>query len=208
MTEARRAGPLEDLTIIDCTRALAGPYGAGFLADLGAKVIKVESPLGDIPQYTAFFAGPCFPGRAHCGYRLWRPFASVNRNNAVVLDFKKEDDKEVLYNLLADAVVENMRAGVMDQRLGVKWYPNVIRGLSMRALGLEIRERERVPTLNGLALMLLLKVLEDWSMHDNLVTPALADIFSGTLMGLGVVSAFTARKWAKVSFSTCRCTMR
>ena len=40
MTEARRAGPLEDLTVIDCTRALAGPYGAGLLADLGAKVIN------------------------------------------------------------------------------------------------------------------------------------------------------------------------
>ena len=39
MTQAERTGPLEDLTIIDCTRALAGPYGAGLLADLGAKVI-------------------------------------------------------------------------------------------------------------------------------------------------------------------------
>ena len=62
MTEARRAGPLEDLTVIDCTRALAGPYGAGLLADLGAKVIKVESPLGDgyrnIPPFLPDHASP------------------------------------------------------------------------------------------------------------------------------------------------------
>ncbi|MEC7554967.1 MAG: CoA transferase, partial [Pseudomonadota bacterium] len=45
--ENQRQGPLQDLTVIDCTRALAGPYGAGLLADLGANVIKVEPPAGD-----------------------------------------------------------------------------------------------------------------------------------------------------------------
>ena len=47
MTEPARIGPLDDLTVIDCTRALAGPFGAGLLADLGARVIKVEPPKGD-----------------------------------------------------------------------------------------------------------------------------------------------------------------
>ena len=46
MTTSRQ-GPLKDLTVIDCTRALAGPFGAGLLADMGARVIKVESPQGD-----------------------------------------------------------------------------------------------------------------------------------------------------------------
>ena len=45
--ESKRKGPLEDLTIIDCTRALAGPFGAGLLADMGARLIKVEPPSGD-----------------------------------------------------------------------------------------------------------------------------------------------------------------
>ena len=47
MTNIARRGPLEDLTVIDCTMALAGPFGASLLADLGARVIKVEPPRGD-----------------------------------------------------------------------------------------------------------------------------------------------------------------
>ena len=42
-----RTGPLSDVTIIDCTMALAGPFGTAMLADLGANVIKVEPPQGD-----------------------------------------------------------------------------------------------------------------------------------------------------------------
>ena len=53
MNDSTCRGPLDDLTIIDCTRALAGPYGAGLLADLGARVIKVESPEGDGYRNTA-----------------------------------------------------------------------------------------------------------------------------------------------------------
>ena len=44
---AERTGPLQGLTIIDCTMAFAGPYGTVLLADLGANVIKVEPPGGD-----------------------------------------------------------------------------------------------------------------------------------------------------------------
>ena len=46
MTDAR-SGPLDDVTIIDCTMAYAGPFGTALLADLGADVIKVEPPTGD-----------------------------------------------------------------------------------------------------------------------------------------------------------------
>ena len=113
MTQAARTGPLEDLTIIDCTRALAGPYGAGLLADLGAKVIKVESPMGDgyrnIPPFLPDHASPYEEKTAGTDYGA--PFASVNRNKrSVCLDFKKEEDKEVFLQLCdqADAVVENM----------------------------------------------------------------------------------------------------
>jgi crotonobetainyl-CoA:carnitine CoA-transferase CaiB-like acyl-CoA transferase len=56
-TTNTRRGPLEDLTVIDCTRALAGPFGAGLLADLGARVVKIEPPAGDgyrnIPPFLA-----------------------------------------------------------------------------------------------------------------------------------------------------------
>ena len=48
--QTERTGPLKDITVIDCTMALAGPFGAALLADLGANVIKVEPPSGDLSR--------------------------------------------------------------------------------------------------------------------------------------------------------------
>jgi len=116
MTKTARRGPLEDLTVIDCTRALAGPFGASLLADLGARVIKIESPQGDgyrnIPPFLPDHASPYEDREA--GTDFGAPFASVNRNKrSVCLDLKDEADKEVLLQLCeqANAIVENMRAG-------------------------------------------------------------------------------------------------
>ena len=121
--ENQRQGPLQDLTVIDCTRALAGPFGAGLLADLGANVIKVEPPSGDgyrnIPPFLPDHARPHEERKA--GTDFGAPFAAVNRNKrSVCLDLKDEADKAVFLQLCdqADAVLENLRAGVMD-RLGL-----------------------------------------------------------------------------------------
>ena len=209
MTDAARSGPLEDLTIIDCTRALAGPYGAGLLADLGAKVIKVESPLGDgyrnIPPFLPDYASPYDEQSAGTDYGA--PFASVNRNKrSVCLDLKKKDDAEVFLKLCdqADAVVENMRAGVMD-RLGLGYEVvskrnSAIVYACVRGFG-DPRTGESPyadwPCLDAAAQSFGGLVYA----NDNLVTPALADIFSGTLMGLGVVSAIHhAKKTGKGQF--------
>ena len=120
---AERTGPLTDVTIIDCTMALAGPFGTGLLADLGANVIKVEPPSGDmsrsVPPLPPDYANPGTddPG----GVDFGGFFASINRNKrSIVLDLKRAADRETLLKLCeqADALVENMRVGVMD-RLGV-----------------------------------------------------------------------------------------
>ena len=117
MTE--RQGPLQDITVIDCTRALAGPYGAGLLGDLGANVIKVEPPWGDgyrnTPPYLPDHANPYEDREA--GTDFGAPFAAVNRNKrSIVLDLKKDSHKETLLQLCdkADVFLENLRAGVMD----------------------------------------------------------------------------------------------
>ena len=47
---SERTGPLSDLRIVDLTQALAGPYGTALLADLGANVIKIEPPRGDMAR--------------------------------------------------------------------------------------------------------------------------------------------------------------
>ena len=102
MSSNERQGPLEDLTIIDCTMALAGPFGASLLADLGARVIKVEPPRGDgyrnIPPFLPDHASPYEDREA--GTDFGAPFAAVNRNKrSVCLDLKKDSDKEIFLQL-------------------------------------------------------------------------------------------------------------
>ncbi|TMB93545.1 MAG: CoA transferase, partial [Chloroflexi bacterium] len=110
----QRAGALQDLRIIDLTQALAGPFCTMLLADLGADVIKVEPPRGDLTR-----GMPPWPkNRDLCDYGGY--FASINRNKrSIVLDLADEAARETFFRLAetADAVVENSRAGVMD-RLG------------------------------------------------------------------------------------------
>lgn len=117
-------GPLSDIVIVDLTRVLAGPFCTMLLADLGARVIKVENPAGgdDSRSY-----GPFIRGKS--GY-----FIAQNRGKeSIALDLKQAADVAILHRLLAraDVVTENFRAGAMD-RLGLGWkdlharYPRLI----------------------------------------------------------------------------------
>jgi crotonobetainyl-CoA:carnitine CoA-transferase CaiB-like acyl-CoA transferase len=111
VTDTARA-PLAGLTVIDFSRVLSGPYCTMLLADLGARVIKIEHPdRGDDTRAW----GPPFVG-GESAY-----FLSVNRNKeSVTLDLKHRDAARVVEALLdrADVVVENFRPGTMD-KLGI-----------------------------------------------------------------------------------------
>jgi crotonobetainyl-CoA:carnitine CoA-transferase CaiB-like acyl-CoA transferase len=107
-------GPLSDLLVLDLTRALAGPQAAMMLGDMGARVIKIESPAGDDTRGW----GPPFIGAED--ERESTYFLSANRNKeSLVLDLKSPEDQEVLARLVerADVLMENFRVGVLD-RLG------------------------------------------------------------------------------------------
>ena len=107
-------GPLSDLLVLDLTRALAGPQAAMMLGDMGARVIKIESPAGDDTRGW----GPPFIGDED--ERESTYFLSANRNKeSLVLDLKTEEDRDVLARLVerADVLMENFRVGVLD-RLG------------------------------------------------------------------------------------------
>ena len=84
-------GPLADITVVDLTRALAGPHAAMMLADLGARVIKVETP-GNGDDTRGW--GPPFVGaeaRPTTRQTISTYFLSCNRNKqSVVLDLKSE----------------------------------------------------------------------------------------------------------------------
>jgi CoA:oxalate CoA-transferase len=111
------AGPLSGITIVDLTRVLAGPFCTLLLADLGARVIKVEQPGKGDDSRTY---GPFINGKS--GY-----FVAQNRGKeSIALDLKVADDVAILHRLLrkADVLVENFRPGTMD-RLGLGW--NILR---------------------------------------------------------------------------------
>jgi len=117
-------GPLSGYTIVDLSRILAGPYCTHLMAEMGARVIKVEAPKtgDDARQY-----GPFTNGKSMY-------FSSVNRGKeSIVLDLKAAGDREIFERLLdkADAIVENFRPGTME-KLGYGWdtlhprYPRLI----------------------------------------------------------------------------------
>ena len=119
-----KKGPLDGVTVLDFSRVLAGPYCTMVLADLGARVIKVEKiGTGDdtrefgpfVEKESAYFC--CFN----------------RRKESIVLDIKSPRDRKLLERLLdeSDVLVENFRPGVMD-RLGygperlAKTHPHLI----------------------------------------------------------------------------------
>jgi crotonobetainyl-CoA:carnitine CoA-transferase CaiB-like acyl-CoA transferase len=101
--------PLDGITIVDFTRVLSGPYCTMLLADMGARVVKIEQPgKGDDTRQW----GPPF-AEGESAY-----FLSINRNKeSVTLDLKARDSRAALEQLIAkaDVVVENFRPGTMSK---------------------------------------------------------------------------------------------
>jgi crotonobetainyl-CoA:carnitine CoA-transferase CaiB-like acyl-CoA transferase len=112
MSIVSQMGPLDGVFVLDLTRVLSGPYCTMLLADMGARVVKVEQPRkGDDTRAW----GPPFLG-GESAY-----FLSVNRNKeSLTLDFKHDEGRAILDHLIAkaDVIVENFRPGAM-KRLGL-----------------------------------------------------------------------------------------
>ena len=101
------AGPLEGITVVDCTQILAGPYCTMLLADMGADVVKIEKPQGG--DDTRRMGPPFVDGVA-------ASFLMVNRNKrSIVLDLKNPEGAGILRKMVerADIMVENLRPGAM-----------------------------------------------------------------------------------------------
>jgi crotonobetainyl-CoA:carnitine CoA-transferase CaiB-like acyl-CoA transferase len=101
---------LSDITVLDLSMLLPGPFCSMIMADFGARVIKIERPgTGDLMRdYVPRF--PAYSGN----------FAILNRNKeSLTLDLKSEDGRSIFYKLAekSDVIIEGFRPGVMD-RLG------------------------------------------------------------------------------------------
>ena len=107
--------PLQDLLVIDLTRALAGPYCTLMLADLGARILKIE-PAGDDGDSTRGLA-------PHLGHGVSSYFACVNRNKqGLALNLKHPKGVQTLRRLAAraDVIIDNFRPDTMT-RLGIDY---------------------------------------------------------------------------------------
>lgn len=107
----KATGPLAGIRILDFTHVLSGPFGSALLGDLGADIIKIESPVGDSTR------GAIPPSQqGESSY-----FFCVNRNKrSLVLDLKKPKAVATVKRMVesCDVVMENFRPGVME-RLGL-----------------------------------------------------------------------------------------
>ncbi len=106
------SAPLEGLKVIELARILAGPWAGQTLADLGAEVIKVESPEGDDTRRW----GPPFierEGRREAAY-----YHACNRGKkSVIADFRTEEGRSLVRDLVRDAdiVIENFKVGGLEK---------------------------------------------------------------------------------------------
>jgi len=182
-------GPLSGVRVVESAGFITGPYCGQLLADLGADVIKVESPDGGDPFRS--FAGS-----------LYSPhFLAYNRNKrSVALDLRSERGKLVMRKLLerADVFVENFRPGVMD-RLGFSY--ETVRGWNPRLIYCSISgmgrsgpyvERPAYDTvgqaLSGMLSQMLAKE------RPRIAGPAFSDGITGFTTAYAILAALLARE--------------
>ena len=106
------AAPLDGIVVLDFSRVLAGPHCGRALADLGARVIKIEPPAGDLTRF-------CYPRRNS----ISSYFAQQNTGkDNISLDLTRPEATDIILGLVerADVLIENFRPGVM-KRLGLDY---------------------------------------------------------------------------------------
>jgi crotonobetainyl-CoA:carnitine CoA-transferase CaiB-like acyl-CoA transferase len=116
--------PLEGVRILELGQIIAGTYGGQILSDLGAEVIKIETPEGDLGRIPSVA-----PYRGHSAL-----FLTLNRNKqSVVINLKTDEGRQVFHDLVrhADVVVDNFRPGVLE-RLKID-YPT-LKGINPRII--------------------------------------------------------------------------
>jgi crotonobetainyl-CoA:carnitine CoA-transferase CaiB-like acyl-CoA transferase len=184
--------PLSGFRILDLTRIISGPFCTSLLADMGAEVIKIETP------------GEGDPVRAQGVIRdgLSWYFANYNRNKkSVTLDLYSEEGKAVLQRLIAecDVIVENYRPGVM-QKMGLgdealkALKPDIIH-CSINGFGTTGPYRDR-PAFDFIAQAMsgFMSLNGAESQPPMRAGPPISDLVAGMNGALGIVAALLRRE--------------
>jgi crotonobetainyl-CoA:carnitine CoA-transferase CaiB-like acyl-CoA transferase len=185
--------PLSGIVVLDLTRVLSGPYCTMMLADMGARVLKIEQPVkGDDTRAW----GPPFIG-TESAY-----FLSINRNKeSLTLDFKHPEGRAILDRLIAktDVLVENFRPGAMA-KLGLDYpalapdHPRLIY-CSVSGFG-QNGPRRREPGYDAVmqAEGGLMSITGAGDGPPYRLGVAIADIVSGMFAAQGITAALFARE--------------
>ncbi|MFC6729959.1 succinyl-CoA:mesaconate CoA-transferase, partial [Natronoarchaeum mannanilyticum] len=188
-------GALDDLRVLDLTQVLAGPYCTMLLADMGADVVKIERPGGDLIRSNPPFYEDA-DAEAYGGY-----FQSVNRGKrSVELNLGDDADREAFLSLVerADVVVENYRAGTMEQfDLGYETLrernPELIyssiRGFGDPRTGETHRQGQPSFDLVAQALGGVMEITGHEDGPPTKVGPGVGDLFTAALNAVGILAA-------------------
>ena len=185
------SGVLDGIVVADFSRVLAGPYATMLLADMGATVIKVESPGGD-------------------DTRAWQPpvrddqatyFLSVNRNkHAIALDLKDEDDLATAHQLLAkaDVFIENWKPGGlakfgMDPETVAERYPQLVHA-SLTGFGTAGGAHLPGYDLLAQAASGLMDITGEPESHGQKAGVAIFDVVTGLHATVGILGALQERQ--------------
>ncbi|WP_284009769.1 succinyl-CoA:mesaconate CoA-transferase [Haloarcula pelagica] len=193
-------GALADLRVLDLTQVLAGPYCTMLLADMGADVVKVERPGGDLIRSNPPYVEDA-DSEAYGGY-----FQSVNRGKrSLELDLRTDEDRTAFLSLVerADVVVENFKAGTMGRfdcgyetlrEHNPQLIYSSIRGFGDPRTG--ETERQGQPSFDLIA-QALGGVMEITGQEDGPPTkvgPGVGDIFTAALNAVGILAAVHHRE--------------
>jgi crotonobetainyl-CoA:carnitine CoA-transferase CaiB-like acyl-CoA transferase len=182
--------PLAGTLVLDLSRALAGPYCAQMLSDLGAEVIKIEQPArqDEMREWPPFYDD------------LATYFAVANRNKrCLTLDLKQPAGRDLLLRLAAkaDVVVENYRYGVTEQlRIGYEDLRRVNAGIvlcSIRGFGKGPHENRPAYDAAMQAFTGIMSVTGDPRGDEQRAGVAVVDFTSGLYAACGVIGALRKR---------------
>ncbi|MFP9060077.1 succinyl-CoA:mesaconate CoA-transferase [Natrialbaceae archaeon A-chndr2] len=192
-------GALSSLRVLDLTQVLAGPYCTMLLADMGADVVKIERPGGDLIRPNPPFVDDA-EEEAYGGY-----FQSVNRGKrSLEIDLGSETGREEFLSLVeeADVVVENYRAGTMERfDLGYEtlraYNPELIyssiRGFGDPRTGETHRQGQPSFDLIAQALGGVMEITGQEDGPPTKVGPGIGDLFTATLNCIGILAALHHR---------------
>jgi len=184
--------PLDDVTVIDLSHALAGPFASTMLGDYGAEIIKIEPLDGEIARAW----GPPFYGD-EAAY-----FVNLNRNKkSVALDLKHPEGKALFFRLLdgADVVLENLRVGTVA-KLGIDYdrarerQPRIIY-CSISGFGQDGPYRDRAALdLVVQAESGMISITGEPGTSGVRAGVSIADIAAGMYAAFGILAALHARE--------------